>query len=98
MSTDETAIRQTLLDYIEGFYDGDAARMESSLHPELAKRIAHSDPTSGRTHLAEMSAVLLTRLTRDKASRPTPKADQQKDITASREEAQASSNPARKSG
>lgn len=82
MSTDETvAIRQTLLDYIEGFYDGDAARMESSLHPELAKRIAHPDPTSGRTHLAEMSALLLTRLTRDKASRPTPKADQRKDIT-----------------
>lgn len=81
MSTDETAIRQTLLDYIEGFYDGDAARMERALHPELAKRIAHPDPTSGRTHLAEMSALLLTRLTRDKASRPTPKADQQKDIT-----------------
>ena len=82
MSTDETAaIRRTLLDYIEGFYDGDAARMESSLHPELAKRIAHPDPTSGRTHLAEMSALLLTRLTRDKASRPTPKPDQQKDIT-----------------
>ncbi|MBR2816989.1 MAG: nuclear transport factor 2 family protein [Reyranella sp.] len=82
MSTTETAaIRQTLLDYIEGFYDGDAARIESLLHPELAKRIAHPDPGSGRLHLAEMSTLLLTHRTRDKASRPTPKAAPQKDVT-----------------
>ncbi len=82
MSTDDIpAIRQTALDYIEGFYDGDAARMERSLHPELAKRIVHPDPVSGRSHLAEMSALALLGFTRDKASRPTPKAEQQKDIT-----------------
>lgn len=82
MSTEETAaIRQTALDYIEGFYDGDASRMEQSLHPELAKRIAHADPTTGRSHLAEMSALVLTQLTRAKADRPTPEADRQKDIT-----------------
>jgi hypothetical protein len=82
MSTEETAaIRQTALDYIEGFYDGDASRMEQSLHPELAKRIAHPDPTTGRSHLAEMSALVLTQLTRAKADLPTPEAGRQKDIT-----------------
>jgi hypothetical protein len=82
MSTDDIpAIRQTALDYIEGFYDGDAARMERSLHSELAKRIAHPDPVSGRSHLAEMSALALIGFTRDKAARPTPKEQQQKDIT-----------------
>lgn len=81
MSTDDlSAIKQTALDYIEGFYDGDAARLERSLHPELAKRIAHPDPVSGRSHLAEMSALALTRFTREKAGRPTPAAERQQDV------------------
>ena len=78
---DQTAIRQTALDYIEGFYDGDSARMERSLHPELVKRIAHPDPVSGRSHLAEMSALALTQFTRAKADRPTPQAERQQDVT-----------------
>jgi Putative lumazine-binding len=32
------AIRQTVLDYFEGWFEGDAARMERALHPDLAKR------------------------------------------------------------
>src|SRR5262249_46471729 len=32
------AIKQTALDYIEGWYEGDAERMERAVHPELAKR------------------------------------------------------------
>jgi hypothetical protein len=36
---DAAAIKQTALDYIEGWYEGNAERMERSLHPELAKRI-----------------------------------------------------------
>jgi len=35
---DLDAIRQTTLDYIEGWYEGNAARMERSLHPDLVKR------------------------------------------------------------
>ncbi len=41
------AIRQAALDYIEGWYGGDAARMERALHPELAKRIVRADSTGG---------------------------------------------------
>ena len=82
MSTDDIpAIKRTALDYIEGFYDGDGERMERSLHPELAKRIAHPDPVSGRSHLAEMSALALTQFARARAGRPTPQAEQQKDVT-----------------
>ena len=81
MTTDDhAAIRQTALDYIEGFYDGDAGRMERSLHPELAKRIAHPDPVSGRSHLAEMSALALTQFTREKARSPTPATERQQDV------------------
>ncbi len=39
---ERTAIRQAALDYIEGWYNGDAARMDRALHKELAKRIIHS--------------------------------------------------------
>lgn len=41
--SDEGAIRQTALDYIEGWYKGDAIRMERALHPELAKRMVAPD-------------------------------------------------------
>ena len=37
-STEHELIAQTALDYFEGWFDGDTARMERALHPELAKR------------------------------------------------------------
>ena len=36
--TDEQAIKQTVTDYFESWFDGDAGRMERALHPQLAKR------------------------------------------------------------
>jgi hypothetical protein len=36
--TDEGAIRDVVLDYFEGWFEGDPVRMERALHPELAKR------------------------------------------------------------
>lgn len=39
----ETAIVATVLDYFEGWFEGDAARMERALHPNLAKRALESD-------------------------------------------------------
>ena len=38
--TDAEAITDTILDYFEGWFHGDTARMERALHPELAKRRA----------------------------------------------------------
>ena len=35
---DRDAIMRVALDYFEGWFDGDAARMERVLHPDLAKR------------------------------------------------------------
>ncbi|MCU1474242.1 nuclear transport factor 2 family protein [Amnibacterium sp.] len=37
-AADRDAIVATALDYYEGWFDGDAGRMERALHPELAKR------------------------------------------------------------
>jgi Putative lumazine-binding len=36
--SDRDLIEQTVLDYFEGWFDGDAARMERALHPDLVKR------------------------------------------------------------
>lgn len=41
---DETAIRDCLLDYFEGWFDGDPARMDRALHPGLAKHSLGQDP------------------------------------------------------
>ena len=40
---DEAEIVQTVLDYFEGWFDGDRGRMERALHPGLAKRSLESD-------------------------------------------------------
>ena len=42
-ATAEVAIVNTVLDYFEGWFDGDAARMERALHPGLAKRSLAQD-------------------------------------------------------
>ena len=42
-TTDETAIVDTVLDYFEGWFDGDAERMDQALHPGLAKRSLKQD-------------------------------------------------------
>lgn len=75
------AIRQTALDYIEGWYDGNAERMERALHPELAKRIVQTNAANGRSSLGQQSAMTLVQNTRSRASRATPKDQQQKEVT-----------------
>jgi len=78
---DKEAIKQTALDYIEGWYEGNAERMERALHPELAKRIVRTDPKSGRSNLGQMSAMTLVQYTRSGGGKQTPKEKQQKDVT-----------------
>src|SRR5215813_1299159 len=53
---DLAAIKQTALDYIEGYYEGNAERMERALHPDLAKRIVYTDPNTGKNKLENMTA------------------------------------------
>ncbi len=80
-AADREAIKQTALDYIEGYYEGNAERMERSLHPDLAKRIVRADPTTGKSRLEHMTAPRLVQITQMRQGRPTPKEKQQKDVT-----------------
>src|SRR5262245_48208457 len=78
---DLAAIKQTALDYIEGWYEGSAERMERALHPELAKRIVITDPKSGRSRLDQMGAMTLTLGTRSRASNPRSEERRVGDVT-----------------
>jgi len=80
-SDDNESIKKTALDYIEGWYAGDAARMERALHPELAKRMISTDPKTERSQFNHMGAMTLVQRTRDGGGKKTPQDRQLKEIT-----------------
>jgi len=60
----QTAIRQAALDYIEGWFEGNAERMDRALHPQLAKRLVAINPQTGQerfTHLTKEQMVDFTK-------------------------------------
>lgn len=77
---DREAIKRTALNYAEGWYEGNADKMESALHPDLAKRIVRTNP-QGQSGLGQMSAMSLVQGTRSGSGKQTPAAEQQKDVT-----------------
>lgn len=78
-AADSAGIRQAALDYIEGYYEGNAERMARAVHPELAKRIVNVDER-GRYRLGQMSAMTLVEATRAGGGKDTPQADQRKEV------------------
>jgi hypothetical protein len=62
-SADTAAIRATAHDYIDGWYSGDADRMERALHTHLAKRLVYTDQ-HGRSQLVDLTAAELVQSTR----------------------------------
>ena len=79
-AADSAGIRQTALDYIDGWYTGDGARMERALHPELAKRIVRTND-QGRSQLGQQSAMTLVIGTRAGGGKDTPVAQRKEDVT-----------------
>jgi hypothetical protein len=78
-AADSAGIRQAALDYIEGWYEGNAERMERAVHPDLAKRIINVDQR-GRSALGHQSAMTLVQNTRRGGGKDTPAAQQRKDV------------------
>ncbi len=62
---DTAAIEAIAADYVEGWYNGDAARMDRALHDDLVKRTIVQDETSGahefrvvtKERMVEMAAL-----------------------------------------
>ena len=78
---DSAGIRAAALDYIEGWYTGDAPRMTRALHPQLAKRIVETDPASKKSVLSQMGAKELIEYTGKGGGRETPADHRQADVS-----------------
>jgi hypothetical protein len=76
---DREAIKRTALNYAEGWYEGNADKMESALSPDLAKRIARTND-KGQSSLGQMTAMTLVQATRGGSGKQTAKEEQQKDV------------------
>ena len=79
-AAERAAIEQTALDYIEGWYEGNAERMERAVHPELAKRIVYPDPRSGQSTLNQMGAMTLVQETAVGYGTKIPPEERDKDV------------------
>lgn len=76
---DSAAIRAAALDYIDGWWEGNAERMERALHPDLAKRIVNTD-ARGRSVLQHQSAMTLVQNTRRGGGRETAPGGRRSDV------------------
>lgn len=74
---DSLAIIKTAHNYIDGYYTNDTLRMQSALHPELAKRIITKN-ASGNEQLGQMGA--LTLILNTKNHPPTPSDKRRQDV------------------
>jgi len=77
---DREAIKATALDYIEGWYEGNADRMERALSADLAKRIVRTND-KGQSMLQQMSAMGLVQGVKRGGGKGTPTDKQQKDVS-----------------
>ena len=80
-AADSTSIRAAVLDYAEGWYEGNAERMSRAVHPELVKRIVVSDTATKRSVIQNMGATALVNGTRRGWGKETPAERRQKDVT-----------------
>lgn len=78
-AADSNGIREAAMDYIQGWYEGNAERMQRALHPELAKRIIRSDPKTGRSMIQTMGALTLINSTKAGGGTSTPAARRRTD-------------------
>lgn len=78
-AADEAAIRATVTNYIEGYYTGDASRMESSLHPHYLK---HTISRSGdQLRMTEWTGLQMVQEVRSSGPSNLPSSERKERIT-----------------
>lgn len=78
---DLVAIRQAALDYLQGWYEGNAMRMRRSLHPELAKRAILHTPQTGEQRFHHLSQQQMVDKTEQGGGTDTPPDRRYYDVT-----------------
>jgi hypothetical protein len=73
INTDEAAIHEAAMDYIEGWFEGNAERMARCLHPDLAKRSIRYDPDSGETHFYQLTKDDMVGYTKEGGGKDVPR-------------------------
>lgn len=68
--TDDEAIKAAALDYAEGWYAGDEARVATVLHPQMLKRRVVTDIISREQSVQVVDAETLLRATREGRGKP----------------------------
>jgi len=80
-ATDSVAIRQTALDYIKGWYTGDADQMAGAVHVELVKRIVAVHPRTGKQVFRDQDSTALVTATKKGYGTKIPDKKRQKEVT-----------------
>lgn len=75
---DKEAITKAALDYIEGWYEGNAERMERALHPELVKRGVFVDKKTGKIAMRSVGAADMVKYTKAGAGKSPEKKEKVK--------------------
>ena len=78
---DKKAITDITLDYLEGWYEGDASRMERALHPDLNKKGLQVIKDTGRSNLSQASATNMVEATRAGIGKLKPGEETEIDIS-----------------
>jgi hypothetical protein len=72
---DSAAVREAALDYIEGWYEGNAERMDKALHADLAKRAVRPHPQTGGSLLTHLTESMMVEFTKAGGGSNTPPED-----------------------
>lgn len=80
-ASDSTTIRQTALDYIEGWYTGDHKRMAQAVHREFVKRTVAPHPNTGELVFRDQDSTALVATTKKGYGTKIPDAKRRKKVT-----------------
>jgi len=75
-TSDDAAVRATVTDYIEGYYTGDAARIEKSLHPHYLKHMIR-----GNVPMREKNGLQMVQEVRSAGPSDLPQAERTEQIS-----------------
>jgi len=73
-AVEKAAIKETALNYIEGWYEGNVERMNKALHPDLVKRYMQTLPT-GKSVTTTISKTTMIEYTRAAFGTRSPNKD-----------------------
>ena len=78
-SGEEAAVRATVTDYIDGYFTGDAARMEKSIHPHYLKHTISGQNAALR--MTEKTGLQMVQDVRSQEAKYLKDADRKQQIT-----------------